>query len=424
MKITWTRRALLESGAMTLAALAAGCGDDADTAGGDTAGEAVALSKEVYVQIVGAGVARLRFETLEDRALSVVVIDPDGAETRVEPERASQVLDYEWDYISDNDQVEGEGDLPGEHVLHTVTISELVSGARYAWRVERGGGEVSEGSFRAPPAAGESFTLGWLADTMFANSTASVEGLAPRAPDIVVHGGDLVYQTHPYDTWVEFSRHMAAVTSQAMLMTTAGNHEFESMDEVEQMFDRLYEGQGDSGGKRYYAFTYGAMRFFVLDSESGREGYDADVADQLAWLEAELAAAAADPSIGLTAACMHRPMYTLSKYWQSDATDRDALHAIFAQYGVQLVFAGHMHGYERFLVDGVTYIVDGGGGGILYDPVEEAEAVEAARPGEGALQQAWHKSYGYTVLQVDGEGGWSLTRYDAEDGAAVDSASG
>ena len=406
MKVQWTRRALLRDGSLLLLATALGCKAEEpnpiDTSQDTGAASAVKLSKEVYVQVLGADSMRLRFETREDVALRLIVTDPDGVETEAVVERSEANLVYEWNHIADNENVDGEGDVAGLHVLHSVVLSELRAGEIYTWKLERGDGVTDSGSFRASPTADQSFRVGWISDTMAVVNTAPITTLASKSPELVLHGGDLVYQSHFYDTWVELSRDLIPLTSTAPFMPMVGNHEFESATEVEEMFDRLYGAQGDSHGARYFAFTYGCMRFIGYDSESSRYGMSDAVSEQDAWLETELAAAQADPAIKLIIVGMHRPMYTLSGYWVSNATDRDARHALFVKYGVDLVFAGHMHGYERFDVDGVVYIVDGGGGALLYNPIEGADQVEAARPGESAMQKAWSQSNGCTILDIDG----------------------
>ena len=74
---------------------------------------------------------------------------------------------------------------------------------------------------------------------------------------------------------------------------------------------------------------------------------------------------------------LHRPLYTdlgkghhahdsLDKYPES----RDMLDALFAEFKVDAVFSGHEHYYERRTVDGIFYIITGGGGAPIYDKEE------------------------------------------------------
>ena len=45
---------------------------------------------------------------------------------------------------------------------------------------------------------------------------------------------------------------------------------------------------------------------------------------------------------------------------------QEYLQPLFEGNGVQLVFAGHDHAYERTIIHGITYVVSGGGGAPLY----------------------------------------------------------
>jgi len=44
---------------------------------------------------------------------------------------------------------------------------------------------------------------------------------------------------------------------------------------------------------------------------------------------------------------------------------KESLVPLFEKYGVDFSFSGHVHGYERGLVNGVNYIITAGGGGAL-----------------------------------------------------------
>lgn len=421
------RRFLVLSAATSTAASAAlplACGDKDATSHDDTAGDggsaslpALALSKEPWVQLLGRSTARLRFETKEARALPVTLGLPDGGEVQATPTLREDQLEYVWDF-----DLEGvTPDLPGLHVLQEVTFTDLVAGQIYTWSIDLGGGQSRAGSFRAPVAAGSSFRFGWVADTMAPLSEGTATALTGAAPDLILHGGDIVYQTSPTDTWMDFSLTWATVQALAPFHMTPGNHDFEDLDEVHVMFDRLFLPQGDGGQNRYHAFSVGHVRFIHLDTESARYDLADDVADMEAWLQAELQATADDPDLRHAVVVMHRPMFTLSKYWVEDPTDRDRWHALFREQGVPLVLCGHVHAYEHWLVDGVHYVVDGGGGALLYDPVEEREAVEAARPGEAALQLTAIRSYGVSVVDVHEDGTMSFQRLAAETAAVEDS---
>jgi hypothetical protein len=64
----------------------------------------------------------------------------------------------------------------------------------------------------------------------------------------------------------------------------------------------------------------------------------------------------------------HWPPYSTGPHGSYKSV-RYALGPLFAQYGVDLVFNGHDHDYERSIAGGTVYIVTGGGGAPLYDQV-------------------------------------------------------
>ena len=84
-----------------------------------------------------------------------------------------------------------------------------------------------------------------------------------------------------------------------------------------------------------------------------------------------------------------------------------------------MVICGHVHGYERFVVDGIHYVTDGGGGALTYDLDENREDVEAARPGESDLRVVAERTYGCMEIVV-ADGTVLVTRTNV-DGETTDS---
>jgi hypothetical protein len=128
----------------------------------------------------------------------------------------------------------------------------------------------------------------------------------------------------------------------------------------------------------YYAFTVGNARFYVLDADwtdsnvgtSTLYGQDyfnhwAAGAAELAWLKADLAA---HPG-GLKFATFHFPMHSDNATEASDTYLQGSgnLEGILASAGVDVVFNGHAHMYERNVaaIGSMVSYVTGGGGGLL-----------------------------------------------------------
>jgi 3',5'-cyclic AMP phosphodiesterase CpdA len=107
----------------------------------------------------------------------------------------------------------------------------------------------------------------------------------------------------------------------------------------------------------YYTRRLGDAQLFLLDSTfvTGR---------QTAWLRQQLADSTATWKI----AVMHHPPYTCGGHGGDSIVERRWV-PLFESNGVQLVLAGHDHNYQRFAKrKGVTYVVHGGGGAVLYRP--------------------------------------------------------
>ena len=119
-----------------------------------------------------------------------------------------------------------------------------------------------------------------------------------------------------------------------------GNH-----DDPNQRFYKPF----NLGGERYRTFRKGIVRFFALDSNYMDP-------DQLTWLEQQLQASGSDWKI----AYFHHPLYTSASRGPSEEL-RGVLEPIFLKYGVDVVFTGHEHLYERIKPQkGIYHFVAGG----------------------------------------------------------------
>jgi 3',5'-cyclic AMP phosphodiesterase CpdA len=122
---------------------------------------------------------------------------------------------------------------------------------------------------------------------------------------------------------------------------TLGNH-----DDPAQRYYKPF----NMDGKRYYTFSKGDVQFFVLDSTYMSPA-------QLDWLKTELPASKAHWKI----AYFHHPLYSSGKTHGSEVDLRTLVEPLFIQHGVNVVFAGHEHFYERVKPqNGIYYFTEGG----------------------------------------------------------------
>lgn len=370
-----------------------------------------ALQKGPYVQFIGPGRARLVFETIIDEETPVRITRASG-EVDAEASRSGEELSYRRPILGRNHPP----DVPGLHVLHEIIIDDIQPDERIHYVIDQHAGPPIEGEFLGDVSIDKGFRLGWIADTMYPFINETTQQLAEQNADLIIHGGDITYDPGPMDSWNNFMAFFQPMMRSAAVHFAVGNHEFESQNEVVVQYDRLFSRQGDlEGSQRYYAFTYGGVRFIVLDSEQSGDIRNEE-SPQIQWLDQELAATNSDPNIREIIVAYHRPTYTLSKHGVSNLSQRENLHSRFIEHGVRLVLNGHAHCFEHFEVEGVNYIVDGGGGALLYDPDEDKDEIEAMRPGESDLRLGVAKTYGISTVDFHPNGGFTYRRVNARTG--------
>ena len=154
--------------------------------------------------------------------------------------------------------------------------------------------------------------------------------------------GDNIYGSErPQDFDRKFTRPYKALLDKGIEFDAAlGNH-----DDPNQRFYKPF----NLGGDRYRTFKKGNVRFFVIDSNYLDP-------EQLKWLDKELAASGSDWKI----AYFHHPLYTTARRGP-EIEVRAVLEPLFVKHGVDVVFSGHEHIYERYKPQrGIYYFTVGG----------------------------------------------------------------
>jgi predicted phosphodiesterase len=265
---------------------------------------------------------------------------------------------------------------------HAVTLRGLMPYTLYHYRVESGGAPLisgGEATFRTAAGPDQTkFTFAVLGDTRTQHKAhqAVVEQIVVQEPDFVVHTGDLVAlgsATHQWETFFEIERELMA---HAPLFPALGNHEGNNP----HYFDLFHL----PGNERWYDFEYGNAHFICLQVDGFADF--GPQSEQYAWLEQTLALST-QPWLFVY---FHIPPYS-SVEDDLEATVRQTLTPLFEWYGVDIVFNGHKHSYERNEVNGVTYVVTAGGGAPLY-------AMNEREPTQVVFVKAHH----LTLIEIDG----------------------
>ncbi|WP_373047334.1 metallophosphoesterase [Vulgatibacter sp.] len=282
------------------------------------------------------------------------------------------------------DRVAGDGTVSRKHV---VRLDGLAPGTRAWYRVRNPDGGWAEGSFRTLPARGDggalrvwvlgdSGTGGWAQRNV---RDAMVDFLGEEPADLLVHVGDIAYESGTEEEMQEhffdaYRKQLPGLT----VWPALGNHEAKSVDAAKgsgPWFDAFtLPTKGEAGGlpsrtEAYYSFDAGDTHWVVLDSSKSSKASDGPM---LEWLRADLASSDATWTI----AVFHHPPYSKGSH-DSDTEKgptamRENALPILEAAGVDLVFTGHSHGYER------TALIRG----AYATPALEAEVLDGEAPYE------------------------------------------
>lgn len=224
-------------------------------------------------------------------------------------------------------------------------------------------------------AAGSASATAWPAGFRFAvigdygdagpNEQRVAELVHAFHPEVVITLGDNNYPSGGADTidrnigqyYSDFigsyRGHYGKGASENRFFPALGNHDWYT-DDAQPYLDYFTL----PGTERYYAFSRGPVDFFALDSDPHEpDGTNRD-SKQAAWLKTEAAKAHGAWQI----AYMHHPPYSSGPHGSTLE-----LEWPYHDLGIDLVLAGHDHTYERAIVGGVTFLVNGMGGAHEYE---------------------------------------------------------
>ncbi len=112
------------------------------------------------------------------------------------------------------------------------------------------------------------------------------------------------------------------------------------------------------GNERYYDYVKGNIHFFVLDSDPSEPDGTSSTSTQGVWLKNKLQASTSKWNV----VYFHNPPYCSDAVIGSQAYMRWP----FKSWGAHVVLVGHSHVYERLMVGGLLYFVNGLGGRNIH----------------------------------------------------------
>lgn len=180
--------------------------------------------------------------------------------------------------------------------------------------------------------------------------------------DFVIMLGDNIYGGHgPEDFGRKFEHpYKPLLDAGVKFYASLGNHD-------DPNIERLYK-PFNMNGERYYTFKKGDTQFFALDSNYMD-------AKQLTWVEQNLRSSNARWKICF----FHHPLYSDGKSHGPDLDLRNQLSPLLKLYGVNAVFSGHEHAYERIKPqDGIYYFIQGDSGKLVRHDFHRRDVMETS----------------------------------------------
>jgi hypothetical protein len=165
------------------------------------------------------------------------------------------------------------------------------------------------------------------------------------------------------------------LNDQVKFYATLGNH-----DDANQRFYEYF----NMNGEEYYVFKKGDASFYSLNSNYMDKR-------QIKWMEEKLAADTSAWKIVF----FHHPPYSSGGKHGSEEELRKVVEPIFIKYGVNAVFAGHEHFYERIKPqNGIYYFISGAGGKLREGDVKKNSTL---------TEKAFDRDMSFMLLEISGD---------------------
>ncbi len=283
--------------------------------------------------------------------------------------------------------------------FHHVLLTGLTPNTTYRYQVQAAGSDSPGNSqvfsvrkFQTFPVSGP-FTFVVISDThaqeqrfrYVADALANESGVL-----FILDGGD--YASHDMESqWAYYYGYGDGMLANFSLYTSIGNHEYHN-GTAENVSTDAYEYRNSFVCPLYYSFDCAGIRFVILDSPDPANPNDenptrAHSEAQASWLKDQL-----DNTQSGTFVIHHHPVWTYGHASSDSALQ--SWETLFHTYNISAHFAGHIHTYQRFSVEGIPYfVVANAGGGFV--------SLTDGKPRPSSYVYGATKELGYLKVTVD-----------------------
>jgi acid phosphatase type 7 len=240
---------------------------------------------------------------------------------------------------------------------------------------------------------------------------ALVAGIAGEDPAAIFIGGDLVYQGDDPDDYATYKGETAEWARRGIPVFPAlGNHEFRDCGTAHTDSVCLENWWGTFAALRpwrWYSVAVGdSLLALVLDSDASLKPGSV----QRTWLERQIGDADSDARVRFILVLLHYPPVRdpIFPRGKDEAQVQRYLSATAPTLRARVIVVGsHVHNYERFERDGVTYLVSGGGG---------AKPLPVLRMSGELSQLRTSVNFHYLRMRLEGDRlTGTMVRYEAAD---------
>lgn len=311
--------------------------------------------------------------------------------------------------------------LPQAFTQYRAMITGLAPNTAYSYTAlvnEEPIGEMIGGIFKTAGPGNFNFLVIGDSGQGTVGQRAVADRMSTEQVSFVMHTGDVAYYSGLFSQYKDFYfDYYRTIMGSVPFYAALGNHDSET--DRARAYLALHsfpsENVPDADRNRYYSFDWGNVHFSIIDSTDSLEDAVNANGPMLRWLDTDLRSTRQFWRVAI----VHFPPYATGRNRQttSVALVRRYVVPILEKYGVQVVFSGDEHSYQRSRPiwrnevkadgKGVVYYTSGGGGANLYE-------VDLQNPLIAAGKAEHH------YLRVEVRGMQMLVRAIGSDGTEID----
>lgn len=279
---------------------------------------------------------------------------------------------------------------------HEWALRDLPANRAISYRVAAGATQTPVHAFHTLPPPGSVMRIGVYGDVRGGHDVHRrlTQALIDEAPDAVLVTGDMVLRGSDEGDWQRFFAVTADLLPRIPYYPAIGNHDLGRAGPDARRADEIFAlppaPPGRPEGAFWYSVDLADVHLVFLDSNA----YERP--EQEKWLEQDLAAARAR-KVRAILVSTHSGPWSRGIHRGSPLA-RERYVPILTRYKVDVLFSGHDHQYQRGRMNGLDYVVSGGGGASLYPIACGVPGKPRCKVEDGMKKVA--KEYHYVMLTI------------------------